>query len=458
MGEGHEFAVDLGAHGGGAHVRVDAEGKVQRRSAFGQGAQVAVGREDVDLFAVEVELEVVEEVERIFCAALEHFADLGEPAVEVALHVAVGVGLVFPVGGVAFFGHFVHAARADLDFHPASSRAHYRGVQRFVPVGLGNGDPVAQAIRIGLVEVGHKGIHLPGIGFFLFEFRLEDDADGEHVVDVLKGHLLLDHLVPNREDAFGAPLDFELEAFALQFLLDGQDELVHKPRTYRLGLLQLGDDLGVGLGFFELEREVFELGFDLVESKAVGQGRVHEQSFRGDLELLVARHGIQRAHVVQAVGEFDEDHPDVVAEGEQHLAEVLRLGRGGVVKDPGYFGEPVDDLALFGAKQVLDVLQGDVGVLYGVVQQSTHNGGGAQPHFFGHDARHGNGVVDVRLPGFAAHVFVRFQGNVKRFSNLTPIGCGLAEFARTQQPAVSPRDFFVLLLEVDFHAHLLSSF
>ena len=34
---------------------------------------------------------------------------------------------------------------------------------------------------------------------------------------------------------------------------------------------------------------------------------------------------LQRAHVVQAVGELDQDDADVVDHGQEHLAEVLGL-------------------------------------------------------------------------------------------------------------------------------------
>ncbi len=41
--------------------------------------------------------------------------------------------------------------------------------------------------------------------------------------------------------------------------------------------------------------------------------------------LLFGRHVVERAHVVQPVGELDEQHPDVGGDGEQELAEVFGL-------------------------------------------------------------------------------------------------------------------------------------
>ena len=58
----------------------------------------------------------------------------------------------------------------------------------------------------------------------------------------------------------------------------------------------------------------------------MGQRGIHKIGFAGNLELLLPLHAVQRPHVVQAVGNLDEDDPDVVAQREQHLPEVLRLG------------------------------------------------------------------------------------------------------------------------------------
>jgi hypothetical protein len=42
--------------------------------------------------------------------------------------------------------------------------------------------------------------------------RVEDDADGEEVVDTLEATLLLLHLLPDGVDALGAPLHVELQS------------------------------------------------------------------------------------------------------------------------------------------------------------------------------------------------------------------------------------------------------
>ena len=84
---------------------------------------------------------------------------------------------------------------------------------------------------------------------------------------------------------------------------------------------------------------------------------------------LVVRHEMQRAHVVQAIGELDQQHAHVVGDGEQQLAEILRLlGVLGGEIELVELGQAVDQPADLGAEQLVDLLAGDRRVLDRVVQ------------------------------------------------------------------------------------------
>jgi hypothetical protein len=72
--------------------------------------------------------------------------------------------------------------------------------------------------------------------------------------------------------------------------------------------------------------------------------RVDVERLLRDPLLLVDRHAGERAHVVQSVGQLDEQHPEVLGHRHQHLAHrrgLLRLTR--VELDPFELGHPVDD-------------------------------------------------------------------------------------------------------------------
>ncbi len=56
--------------------------------------------------------------------------------------------------------------------------------------------------------------------------------------------------------------------------------------------------------------------------------------------------------LVQTVGQLDEDHPDVVRQGEEHFPEVLGLLGGAVFEDAADLGEAVDDAGDLFAKHL----------------------------------------------------------------------------------------------------------
>ena len=183
----------------------------------------------------------------------------------------------------------------------------------------------------------------------------------------------------------------------------------------------------------------------------MGQRRVHEQRLRGDLLLLVGTHVLKGPHVVQAVGKLDQDDAHVVAEGEQHLSEILRLGAGPRLEHPAHFRQPIDDDALFDPEHLLDVVQRHRGVLHRVVQQRTHDAGRAQPHFFCHHTGDGDGVVDVGLSAFAPDVFVRLQRHIEGLPDGLALGAFLGIFGRAQQPPIPPKDLLLLRFQIVFH-------
>ena len=85
---------------------------------------------------------------------------------------------------------------------------------------------------------------------------------------------------------------------------------------------------------------------------------------------------MQRAHVVQAVSELDQQHADVVRHRQHELAEIFRLlGAFGEQFELGELGDAVDKAGDFLAEILLDVVIGDVGVFDRVVQQRRRDRG-----------------------------------------------------------------------------------
>ncbi len=226
---------------------------------------------------------------------------------------------------------------------------------------------------------------------------LDEQADGVDVVDLAELRALALHLLPDAVDVFRSTLDVGLDAGGLEVRL----ELGDRALDVRLAALaarveQLGE-LAEALGLEDLEREVLELPLHLPDAEALRQRRVDLHGLAGDALLLVRRQPVQRAHVVQAVGELDEDDPDVLGHRQQHLADVLGLLLlVAVGAEARQLRDPVDELGDLRPEAFLDVGQAVLGVLGDVVQQRGLDRDRVDAEL-GHDLGRGDGVRDVRL-------------------------------------------------------------
>jgi hypothetical protein len=113
---------------------------------------------------------------------------------------------------------------------------------------------------------------------------------------------------------------------------------------------------------------------------------------------------------VQAVGELDQDHAHVARHGQQHLAEVLRLGfLEALVFDAVELGNAVDQFGGDLAEANGDLLLGDRRVFHHVVQQRGHQRVGIEVPAR-QVLRHGQRMRNVGVAGHAQLTAMRRVG------------------------------------------------
>ena len=382
VAQGHVLAVDLGARAPASQAGVDVEGKVEHGSPLGQLEQVAFGGEHKHLVFIQLQLEAVHGLQ-VVVRTLQCFAHGGEPFIQSAFPLDA---FVSPVSGQSALGNVVHALGAYLHLHPLAFGPHDGDVQRLVAVALGHGKPVAQAFRVRLVHVRHYGVHLPALLLLLFGCGVEDDADGKQVVHPLEGALLLLHLLVDGVDGLGASLDVELQSGLLQLPPYGGDEGGYVAVARGLGLVQLVLDVVVHVVLGVLQREVFQLRLQLVQSQLVGQRGVEVGGLACHFAACLVVGAVPYLpHHVDAVGYHDEDDAHVLGQREQQVAEVFRLHRGAFGIQGIDADKPADD-ACHVLAEVFGCLRGGVGaVLHGVVQHQAQYGGPPHANLVGHD-------------------------------------------------------------------------
>ena len=231
--------------------------------------------------------------------------------------------------------------------------------------------------------------------------RADDHAHRGEVVDLVELATLLGHLRVDRVEVLGAARDLRLDPELVELLGQVLARLVDV--ALALGAL-LGDqtlDLVVLARMQRLEREVLELPLDRVDTEPVGDRAVDVERLAGLLDLLLLGHRGDRAHVVQAIGELDQDDPDVRGHRDHHLAVVLGLRLvARLERQPGELGDAVDQAGDLLAERLANLLQRRRGVLDGVVQQRRAQRLGVEAHP-GADLRHADRMDDEVLAGCA---------------------------------------------------------
>ena len=302
--DGHQFVVHFGSNHGETDFGMDMEGKVEHGGTRRQALDLAGRRIDIDFAVEEVLPEVVQETQRIVRGGMfQHFLYLVQPEVEPGLSVGIDAFvLVAPVGCIASFGYFIHPFGTNLHLYPPPCAAHDSSMQGLVAVGFGYRDPVAQPVGICPVEAVDNGIDTVAVGFFVLHRRIQHNPDRKQVIDFLEGNSLLLHLAPNGTNGLDTARNRELEAFRVQFLANRVYEVVNQILSFRLALLDFLGDKAVDVRLGVFHGQVLQFALDGEKPQTVGEGSIDVDGLGCNLELLVASHGVERAHVVQAVG------------------------------------------------------------------------------------------------------------------------------------------------------------
>jgi hypothetical protein len=143
--------------------------------------------------------------------------------------------------------------------------------------------------------------------------------------------------------------------------------------------------------------------------------RINLQRFFGDFALAIRLEVLQGTHIVQAIGQFNQHHANVVDHGQHHLAQVFSLLflAGGEV-NLADLGDAFDDMRHLLAELLANVDDRYGCVFDGIVQQPGGNRDRVHFHF-GENQSNFQRMDQVRFAGGASLTFVVFQGVVVGF-------------------------------------------
>ena len=149
---------------------------------------------------------------------------------------------------------------------------------------------------------------------------VHDDPEGVQVEDLVHGLVLGEHLAVDGVDVLHPAVDGGLDTLLGQSFLDALLDGGHELLVGGGAAEQLVGDLLVAHRVQVLEGKVLQLPLDFLHAQAVSDGGVDLHGLQGLLPLLAGGLVVHGAHVVQPVADLDEDHPDVLGHGHEHLA------------------------------------------------------------------------------------------------------------------------------------------
>ena len=305
----------------------------------------------------------------------------------------------------ALFRHLVHFFGTDLHFEGRSLFGNHGSVQRLIKIRSRHGDKVFDPARHRTPQIVNDAEH--GIAVL---HRLRDHPHGVEVVHLLDRNMLPLQLLVDAVQPLDAAFHRGGDARLFQLVA----KYSFHPRQKSLSCFAAGFNRIVDLLISDridvAEAEVFQLSADFSHAQTVSDGGVDLESFAGNFLLPVRRQVFERPHVVQAVGQLDEHHADVIHHRQHHLAQVfgLLLFPGGEI-DGADLGDALDDMRHLFAKLFADIDDRHRGIFHGVMQQPGGDRDGVHFHL-GQDQCYFQGMDQIGLAGGTALSGVVFLG------------------------------------------------
>ena len=367
IGKRHDGTVHLRADAVIAHLSVHGIREIDRRRARAQAHDFARRREYEHFGGRKVDLEFVEEFARVFRLFLpvDHLAQPGDLAIE------RGIGLrafflIAPVRGDAVFAHAVHFFSTNLHFERTGGGTDDRGMQALVHIELRHGDIVFETARHGVPQRMHGAQNRVAVAH-----RFHDNAHRDEVVDLGEALAALRHLLIDGIQVLRAAGDMRVDdAHARQLGIERFDN----GSQIRLAFVAaFGDQAADLLELHRLKvikREVFKLPLNGADAQTVRDRRINLERLARLEDAAVFLQRAQGAHIVQAVGELDNDHANVLAHGNEHLAHSRRLLIGEALDfDARDFGDSLHKLGHLHAELLFKRCSRGVGVFDRVVKK-----------------------------------------------------------------------------------------
>ena len=188
-------------------------------------------------------------------------------------------------------------------------------MQGLVHIGLWHGDIVLEPARNGFV---HFMDHTQGRITVLH--RIHNDPHCKNIVDLVQGLVLVHHLLINTKEVLHPAADLTFDLRMLHVGADLLDDLVDEILSGLAGQGYLFLEIIINVRLQVFQRQIVQLDLYFGNTKTVRQRRVDLDGLSGLFLLFLRLHVLKCPHVVEAVRQLNEDDPDILGHGQEHLS------------------------------------------------------------------------------------------------------------------------------------------
>ena len=224
------------------------------------------------------------------------------------------------MGCDTIFTGTMHFPCTNLDFERFPGRPDQCIMQRLIHVGLGHGDIVLESSWHRFIHGMDDTQHCVTVTNGIY-----DSTNGKQVINLIQCFLLVDHLFINTEKVFAAAFDLAFDARFFHFFTNFFDNVRNECFTFNTFLFNLCSQIKIGFGIQILKAQILHFRFDLGNTQTMCQRRIDIHGFLCFFPLFFRRHIVQCPHVMQTVGQFDQNNTDILCHCQKHLTIVFCL-------------------------------------------------------------------------------------------------------------------------------------
>src|SRR3989344_170376 len=224
--------------------------------------------------------------------------------------------LVGEVRGDAVLRLLVPFLRPYLYFNDTAIARKDGRVQALIAVRFWRGDIILDASRKRLPESMNDTQGAVAVGL-----REENDAERRDIVNLFYVFSVAEKFSVQTVKVFYAIVGFyNFNASFAQFSLEVAVHFLQALRCVFRALFMERRNPRIFLRKHIRKGEVFQLAFDASHTEAVGDRGVDFKRFKGDAALFVSTHIPEGLHIMQAIGETDDENPHVFGDRKKKLA------------------------------------------------------------------------------------------------------------------------------------------